>query len=210
MKPSPIFNREAVFLTPSYNSANMLQFHKSEKRVIQMNQSPYFPKRAVVTGGMPYGEKLLHFGHVYGCHIHADIYARFLRDRIGKENVIFVSGTDCYGAGPVVRHEAMVQDGYTGSILDFVESNHLAQKEEFETCGINHSLYSASGLGDAGEIHTAVSEWIFETLYNGGYLRVEEVQQFYDEDTGTILNGRQVEGRCPISGCKSEKAYADE
>ena len=26
------------------------------------------------------------------------LFARFLRDRIGKENVIFVSGTDCYGS----------------------------------------------------------------------------------------------------------------
>ena len=27
---------------------------------------PEFPKRAVITGGMPYGNKELHFGHVGG------------------------------------------------------------------------------------------------------------------------------------------------
>ena len=59
---------------------------------------PNFPKRAIVTGGMPYGNKSLHFGHVGGMFVHADVYARFLRDRIGKDNVIFVSGTDCYGS----------------------------------------------------------------------------------------------------------------
>ena len=52
---------------------------------------PEFPKRAVVTGGMPYGNKELHFGHVGGMLTFADTYARFLRDRIGSENVIFVS-----------------------------------------------------------------------------------------------------------------------
>jgi len=171
---------------------------------------PIFPKRAVVTGGMPYGEKTLHFGHVYGYAVHADIYTQFLRDRIGKDNVIFVSGTDCYGAGPKVKHESMVQNGYTGSINDFIEANHLSQKEEYKTCGIDHDLYGASALGEAGEIHTAFSHWLFETLYKGGYLKVEEVLQFHDQDTGAILNGRQVEGRCPIAGCKSEKAYADE
>ena len=171
---------------------------------------PIFPKRAVITGGMPYGEKTLHFGHVYGCHIHGDIYARFLRDRIGKDNVIFVSGTDCYGAGPEVKHEAMVKEGYTGSIRDFVEHNHKLQKAEFEACGISHNLYGASGLGEAGELHEALSAWLFETLHAGGCLRVEEVLQFYDEDTGAVLNDRQVEGRCPIVGCKSEKAYAAE
>jgi len=172
--------------------------------------TPYFPKRAVITGGMPYGEKSLHFGHVYGCHIHADIYARFLRDRIGKENVIFVSGTDFYGAGPEVKHEALVKEGYIGSIRDFVEANHLAQKAEFEACGISHNLYTGSGYGEVGEIHEEFSAWLFETLYENGYLRIEEVQQFYDEETDTILNDRQVEGRCPIVGCKSEKAYAAE
>ena len=59
---------------------------------------PEFPKRAVITGGMPYGNKTLHFGHIGGVFVFADVYARFLRDRIGEENVIFVSGTDCYGS----------------------------------------------------------------------------------------------------------------
>jgi len=171
---------------------------------------PYFPKRAVVTGGMPYGEKNLHFGHVYGYAVHADIYTRFLKDRIGKDNVIFVSGTDCYGAGPEIKHENMVKEGYTGSVRDLVEKNHLSQKEEYKACGIGHSLYGASALGEAGELHTAFSQWIFEALHQNGYLRIEEVQQFHDEETGAVLNDRQVEGRCPIAGCKSEKAYAAE
>ena len=33
---------------------------------------PVFPKRAVVTGGMPYGNKELHFGHVGGMLVFAD------------------------------------------------------------------------------------------------------------------------------------------
>lgn len=57
-----------------------------------------WPKRAVVTAGMPYGNKSLHFGHVGGVFVPADCYARFLRDRIGPENVVFVSGTDCFGS----------------------------------------------------------------------------------------------------------------
>ncbi|MBQ9620665.1 MAG: class I tRNA ligase family protein, partial [Atopobiaceae bacterium] len=56
---------------------------------------PSFPARAVITGGMPYGNKSLHFGHIGGVFVPADFFARFLRDRIGRENVLFVSGTDC-------------------------------------------------------------------------------------------------------------------
>lgn len=34
--------------------------------------------------------------------------------------------------------------------------------------------------------------------------------QFYDEEKKMFLNGRQVTGKCPIPGCTSENAYADE
>ena len=34
---------------------------------------PEFPKRALITGGMPYGEKDIYFHHVGGYFIHADI-----------------------------------------------------------------------------------------------------------------------------------------
>jgi len=171
---------------------------------------PYFPKRAVVTGGMPYGEKLLHFGHIGGMYIHADVYARFLRDRLGKENVIFVSGTDCYGAGPEVKFRQEKQNGYNGTIEDFIESNHKKQKEMLNTFGISLDLFAASGLGEAKDTHRDVSARIFNLLYDNGYLRIDEVLQFYDEESETFLNGRQVEGRCPLAGCKSEVAYADE
>ena len=63
-----------------------------------MNNRPHFPKRAVITGGMPYGNKNLHFGHIAGVFVPADFFARFLRDRIGQKNVLFISGTDCYGS----------------------------------------------------------------------------------------------------------------
>ena len=63
-----------------------------------VHNRPEFPKRAVVTAGMPYGNKGLHFGHIAGVFVPADVYARFLRDRIGAGNVLFVSGTDCFGS----------------------------------------------------------------------------------------------------------------
>ena len=74
-------------------------------------ERPYFPKRAVVTGGMPYGDKNLHSGHIGGLFVHADIYARFLRDRIGKENVIYVCGADCYGSGTELKYEEAKKSG---------------------------------------------------------------------------------------------------
>lgn len=175
-----------------------------------LSSRPKFPKRALITGGMPYGEKELYFHHVGGYFIHADIFARFLRDRIGKENVLFVSGVDCYGAGVVLGYKKALNNGFCGSLTDFVSQNHERQKETLERYQISLDIYAGSALGEAGEIHSALSAEIFTCLYNNGVLKREQTMQFYDAEKGVYLNGRQVKGRCPIQGCKSENAYADE
>lgn len=172
---------------------------------------PQFPKRAVVTGGMPYGNKELHFGHVGGMLVFADTYARFLRDRIGKENVIFVSGTDCYGSPIAEGWRVKVEKGeFQGSLEDFVRSNHEKQKNTLDSYGISPNLFAASGLDRSKEIHAEVTDWFISSLYKKGQLNKISTMQFFDEKAGVFLNGRQVVGKCPVEGCTSEKGYADE
>lgn len=171
---------------------------------------PQFPKRAVITGGMPYGNKTLHFGHVGGVFVFADVYARFLRDRIGKENVIFVSGTDCYGSPIAEGYRKAKEKGFEGSIEDYVRRNHEAQKKTLQDYGISLDIFGASGLGESAEWHNKVSDGFIRRLYELGHLKKISTAQFYDEKVGTYLNGRQVVGKCPVQGCQSEKGYADE
>ena len=172
---------------------------------------PTFPKRAVVTGGMPYGNKELHFGHVGGMLVFADTYARFLRDRIGRENVIFVSGTDCYGSPIAEGWRVKVKNGeFDGTLEQFVERNHNKQKATLDEYGISPNLFGASGLGRTKEIHAEVTDLFLRSLYKKGQLSKITTQQFFDEKAGVFLNGRQVIGKCPVEGCTSEKGYADE
>jgi methionyl-tRNA synthetase len=172
---------------------------------------PIFPKRVVVTGGMPYGNKDLHFGHIGGMFVQADVFARFMRDRIGPKNVLFVSGTDCYGSPIVEQFRQMTEkEEFQGSIEDFVRINHERQKEALDAYGISLNLFAASGFGRTGEIHREMCGDFFRSLYENGFLRRISSLQFFDIKAGVFLNGRQVVGRCPAPGCKSEKAYADE
>lgn len=186
-----------------------MENNKSKKP--SRDNRPSFPKRAVITGGMPYGNKQLHFGHVGGVFVFADVYARFLRDRIGADNVIFVSGTDCYGSPIAESYRKLIEEqGGSGTIEDFVRSNHEAQKKTLEDYGISLNLFGASGLGRTAEVHNKVSDWFIRKLYENGHLQKITSAQFYDEKAGTYLNGRQVVGKCPVQGCQSEKGYADE
>ncbi|MDD5792767.1 MAG: class I tRNA ligase family protein [Erysipelotrichaceae bacterium] len=176
-----------------------------------MMERPVFPKRAVVTGGMPYGNKTLHFGHVGGMFVHADCYARFLRDRIGKDNVVFVSGTDCYGS-PIAEgyRKKCENEGFEGTIEDYVNINHENQEKTLNDYEISLDIFGASGLLDSKDIHQAESNEFIETLYRNGWLEKLVTKQFYDTEYDCFLNGRQVIGKCPIAGCQSEKGYADE
>ncbi len=84
------------------------------------------------------------------------------------------------------------------------------QKDVLNQFDMSLNLYAASGLDRAGEIHKEVSEKVFNQLYEAGYLVKMSTPQFYDPDFKILLNGRQVVGKCPIDGCQSDKAYADE
>ena len=174
-------------------------------------ERPAFPKRAVVTAGMPYGNKDLHFGHIGGVFIFADVYARFLRDRLGEDNVLFVSGTDCYGSPIVADHVRKVEDGeFSGTLEEFAGSNHQRQTETLNAYSIGLSAFAASAMEPYQPIHADLGAMIMRQLFENGHLKKRTTLQFYDTERETYLNGRQVLGRCPIQGCKSEKAYADE
>lgn len=178
----------------------------------KMNWETHWPSKAVVTAGMPYGNKPLHFGHIGGVFIPADAFARFLRDRIGEANVRFVSGTDCYGS-PINEgyRKAVENDGFKGSIADYVEQNHIKQAATLDGFNVSLDIFAGSGLGHAGEVHQEVSYAFIESLHKQGHLFLESTKQFYDVEAETYLNGRQVIGKCcPVQGCKADSAYADE
>ncbi len=171
---------------------------------------PNFPKRAVITSGMPYGNKLLHYGHV-GMTLRADVFARFMRDRIGCDNVIFVSGTDCYGSPAIESFRKLKETtNYNGTIEDYVNSNHIKQAEIFKKYEIGFNGFYASALGRAKEIHEQVCAEFLQKLIDANMVSVHSSLQFYDRKFNTLLNGRQVVGKCPIEGCLSEHGYADE
>lgn len=133
---------------------------------------PVFPKRAIVTSGMPYGNKDLHFGHVGGVFIHADIYARFLRDRIGPEQVLFISGTDCYGSAIEISYQDLKRDGFDGTIRDYLAANHARAERDARRLWYQPRYLCRFRLWvRRGRPIAASQRRPSARLYDGGYLR---------------------------------------
>ena len=175
-----------------------------------LENRPKWPKRAVITSGLPYGNKSLHCGHIT-LFIHSDFFARFMRDRIGSENVIYQSGTDCYGSPAVEGYRKLLEKNENvGSMVDYVTKYHNIQRQILDDYNISLNIYGASAFGEEKDIHETVSAEFFNTLKNNGFLSPLKTLQFYDEERKTFLNGRQVIGKCPVEGCQGEHAYADE
>ncbi len=169
-----------------------------------------FPKRVLITAGMPNGNKPLHIGHISNFII-ADFYARYMRDRIGEENVLFVCGTDGFGSSTEEKYRKLKKEGKTDLTLEeYITNFHNIQKQAIKNYHISFNKFYASCLNPAYEFHKNVSAKIFETLLKNGKLLKRKTEQFFDKKANMILNGRQVEGKCPIEGCKSEVGYADE
>ena len=168
------------------------------------------PKKVLVTAGMPNGNKPLHIGHI-SQFIWADFYARFMRDRIGAENVLFFSGTDGFGSSTDEKYRKLKEAGEINSTLpEYVEHFHNLQKETLQNYEISLTKFYASCLPPALKYHTEISAFFFEKMLGNGKMQKRATEQFYDEKLNLVLNGRQVEGKCPIEGCQSEVGYADE
>jgi len=162
------------------------------------------PKKAVVTAGMPYANGPLHIGHLAGAHVPADVYARYLRMLIGKENVLFVCGTDDHGSTSEV---AAIQGGLT--VRQFIDSTHDKQKKTMDRYSIALDVYSGTSSPDCFPIHSALSQDFIRKLYKNGMLEKRTSKQWFDPKLNRFLQDRNVQGKCPNTKCTNEMSYSD-
>lgn len=168
------------------------------------------PRKVIVTSGMPNGNKPLHIGHIC-IFIQSDFYARYMRDRIGEENVLYLCGTDGFGSSTEEKYRKLKAKGETDlTLTEYITHFNNIQRETLAKYGISLNKFYASCLEPAFSRHKDISAFVFENMLKQGALKKVQTEQFFDEKLGVILNGRQVEGKCPIEGCCSEVGYADE
>ncbi|MEQ1568325.1 MAG: class I tRNA ligase family protein [Myxococcota bacterium] len=163
------------------------------------------PTRAVVTAGMPYANGPLHIGHLAGAHLPPDIFSRFLGMVIGRENVLFVCGTDDHGSTSEV---AASQAGVP--IRTFIDQIHVGQRASLERYAIGLDTYTGTSRPEASPFHVHQSQELFRRLYANGMLEKRTTEQWYDPVAQRFLPDRLVRGKCPNPKCDNTQAYSDE
>ena len=163
------------------------------------------PTRAVVTGGMPYANGPLHLGHLAGAHLPPDIHARWLGLLIGRQNVLFVCGTDDHGS---TSEAAALRAGKP--IREFIGEIHTQQQQTLQRYSIGLDIYAGTSRADCYPLHEAQAQDFLRRLFHNGMLEKRRSLQWFDPQLERFLPDRFVLGRCPNPKCDNDAAYSDE
>jgi len=146
----------------------------------------------LITSALPYVNGELHLGHLVGCWLPSDIYARFCR-AMGRD-VLYVCGADEHGTPVIV--------GATKENLSFIDySNKYLEKHLRAVSDFNLSfdLYGRTHT----ELHEKLIHNLFTRLDEQGLIKECETMQPFSVDDNMFLADRQIEGTCPKCGYES-------
>lgn len=145
----------------------------------------------------PYANGSLHLGHIAGCYLPADIFARYCRMK-GKD-VLMVSGSDEHGTPITLSAEK--EKTTPQVIVDRYNKEHTINMKQM---GISFDLFTRTTT----ENHNNVVQDIFLTLFKKNYIYKKSVESFYCKDCKRYLPDRYIEGTCPH--CENENARGDQ
>jgi len=145
----------------------------------------------------PYANGSLHLGHIAGCYLPADIFARYCRMK-GKD-VLMVSGSDEHGTPITITAEK--ENTTPQKIVDKFNKEHT---KNMENMGISFDLFTRTTTDN----HYELVQDIFLTLYKKGYIYKKKIEAFFCNNCKRFLPDRYIEGTCPH--CGSENARGDQ
>jgi len=154
-------------------------------------------EKYLVTSALPYANGPIHFGHIAGAYLPADIYVRFQRMR--GADIIYICGTDEHGVAITISAE---KEGM--SPVDYVDKYHKVIKKIFDNFNIKFDNFSRTTM----KHHYKLSQEFFTDLYKNGYIKPSETKQLYCKKCARFLADRYVFGTCPA--CGYEAARGDE
>ena len=129
--------------------------------------------KQLITSALPYVNGLPHLGHLVGCLLPADVYARYLRQK--GEAVLFVGGTDEHGTPSEVGAAKEGMD-----VADYCKKYHELHKQMYAGFNISFDCFG----GTSSEANKELTYRIFNGLDQNGFITEKVTKQAYSADDG--------------------------
>ncbi len=154
-------------------------------------------KKYLITSALPYVNNNLHIGHLVGCWLPSDVYARFCR-AMGRD-VLFVCGSDEHGTASEI---GAMKEGIP--VTEYVDKYRAAHEQSVRDFNLSFDTYGRTHT----KLHEQLIQQLFERLQEQNMLVEKTSVQPYSVKDEMFLADRFVIGTCPK--CGHEKAYGNE
>ena len=154
-------------------------------------------QKYLITSALPYVNNILHIGHLVGCLLPSDVYARFCR-AMGRD-VLYIGGADEHGTPSEVG--ALKEKISVEEYVDKYRAKHLDAVRDFK---LSFDLYGRTHT----KTHEKLIHELFERLDSQGMITEKTSLQPYSVNEKKFLADRYVIGTCPK--CGYERAYGNE
>lgn len=154
-------------------------------------------EKVLVFTAWPYANGPLHLGHIAGCYLPADIFARF--NRIKGNEVLMLSGSDQHGTPITISADK--ENVHPKEIADRYHKMFL---QCWKSLGITYDCYTCTTT----ENHKKVVHDIFLNLLEKGFIEKKTMESPYCAKCEKFLPDRYVVGICPY--CQTSDARGDQ
>ena len=158
-----------------------------------MNKTKY-----LITSALPYINGLPHLGHMVGCLLPSDVYARFMRMQPGID-VLYICGTDEHGTASEV---AALKAGIP--IQQYCDEFHQKHKEIYNAFNLSFDYLGRSSTDQNKEMTYRIAS----ALDKNGFIEEKTIKQIFSVDDNQFLADRYITGTCPY--CGYDKARGDQ
>jgi methionyl-tRNA synthetase len=151
----------------------------------------------LITSALPYANGPIHFGHIAGVYLPADIFTR--HKKLKGEKAIHICGSDEHGVA-IMQNAQKAKKSYQ----EYVNEWHATHRDLFKKYDIKFDFF---GQTSAPYHKEETLKW-FNDLLSKGLIEKKAEQQLQCQDCNNMLPDRFVEGECYV--CKYPEARGDE
>ena len=131
--------------------------------------------KILITSALPYANGQLHFGHIAGAYLPADVYARF--ERLQGNDVLYICGSDEYGVAITLSAELA---GRTPK--EHVDHFHKVNYDLFMQLEFSFDHFSRT----TWKGHIAITQQFFLDLLKNGYIEEKVTDQLFSSMTSAF------------------------